>query len=123
MQQKLSFNQNRVKELKLRLFYASPAYQIKQKRQYLMDTEQKLQQRMNQKLREKRHRLELYIAKMEGLSPLSKLSKGYALIVGEDNKPIQSIQKVAKNELLTISLLDGDIKTRVEELCEKQRGC
>jgi exodeoxyribonuclease VII large subunit len=123
MQQKLSFNQNRVKELKLRLFYASPAYQIKQKRQYLMDTEQKLQQRMNQKLREKRHRLELYIAKLEGLSPLSKLSKGYALIVGEDNKPIQSIQKVAKNELLTISLLDGDIKTRVEELCEKQRGC
>jgi exodeoxyribonuclease VII large subunit len=123
MRQKLSLNQNRVKELKLRLFYASPSYQIKQKRQYLMDAEQKLQQRMNQRLKEKRHRLELYIAKLEGLSPLSKLSKGYALIVGEDNKPIQTIQKVAKNELLTISLLDGDIKTRVEELCEKQRGC
>jgi len=123
MQQKLNFSQNRVKELKLRLFYASPSYQIKQKRQYLMDTEQKLQQRMNQKLREKRHRLELYIAKLEGLSPLSKLSKGYALIVGEDNKPVQSILGIAKNELLTVSLLDGDIITRVEELCEKQRGC
>ncbi len=122
MQQKITYQQNRVKELKLRLFYASPTYQIKQKRQYLMDVEQKLQQRMNQRLREKRHRLELYIAKLEGLSPLSKLSRGYALVVGEDNKPIQSIQKVAKNEMLTISLLDGDIKTRVEELYEKQRG-
>jgi exodeoxyribonuclease VII large subunit len=123
IRQKLTMNQNRMKELKLRLFYASPSYQIKQKRQYLMDAEQKLQQRMNQRLKEKRHRLELYIAKLEGLSPLQKLSKGYALIVGEDNKPIQTIQKVAKNELLTISLLDGDIKTRVEDLCEKQRGC
>ncbi|MHB8131288.1 MAG: exodeoxyribonuclease VII large subunit [Mobilitalea sp.] len=122
MQQNITFQQNRVKELRLRLFYASPTYQIKQKRQYLMDAEQKLQQRMNMRLREKRHRLELYIAKMEGLSPLSKLSKGYALVVGEDNKPVQSIQKVAKNEILTISLLDGDIKTRVESFSEMQRG-
>jgi len=122
MQQNITFQQNRVKELKLRLFYASPTYQIKQKRQYLMDAEQKLLLRMNQRLREKRHRFELYLAKMEGLSPLSKLSKGYGLIIGEDNKPVQSIQKVAKNEILTISLLDGDIKTRVEQLSVKQRG-
>jgi exodeoxyribonuclease VII large subunit len=123
MQQKITYFQNRVKEYKLRLFYASPTYQIRQKRQFLMDAEQKLQQRMNQKLREKRHKLELYIARLEGLSPLSKLSKGYALIVGEDNKPVQSISKVAKNELLTVSLLDGELKTRVEELCPKDRGC
>ncbi len=123
MQQKISSYQNKTKEYKLRLFYASPSYQIKQKRQFLMDTEQKLQQKMNQKLREKRHRLELYIARLEGLSPLSKLSKGYALIVGEDNKPLQSINKVKKSELLTVSLLDGDLRTRVEELCPKDRGC
>ena len=123
MQQKMTFYRNRVKECKMRLFYASPAYQIKQKRQFLIETEQKLQLRINQKLREKRHRLELYIARLEGLSPLSKLSKGYALIVGEDNKPVQSIGKVAEKEILTISLLDGDIRTRVEELCPKQRGC
>lgn len=122
LQQKIKLAENKVKELKLRLLYASPAFQIRQKRQYLMDTEQKLLLRMNQKLKENRHRLELYIARLEGLSPLSKLSKGYALIVGEDNIPIQSIQKVAKNELLTISLLDGDIKARVEELCDKERG-
>jgi len=121
LQQKLNQYRSRANQLKLRLFYASPAYQIKQKRQFLMDAEQKLQQRMNQSLKEKRHRLELYIAKLEGLSPLSKLSKGYALVVGEDNKPIQSINKVKKQEMLTISLLDGDIKARVEDLNEKSR--
>jgi exodeoxyribonuclease VII large subunit len=123
MQQKLNLKQLKLREIKLRLLYVSPAYQIKQKRQYLMDMEQKLGVKINQRIREKRHRLELYIAKLEGLSPLTKLKKGYALIVGEDNKPVQSIKKVQKNELLTISLLDGDIRTKVEEVNEIQRGC
>ncbi len=121
LNQKLNHYRSRTNQIKLRLFYASPAYQIKQKRQYLIDAEQKLQQGMNQRLKEKRHRLELLIARMEGLSPLSKLSRGYALIVGEDNKPVQSIHRVRKQELLTVSLLDGDIRARAEELYEKER--
>lgn len=123
MQQKLNQYRSVLEQKRLRLFYASPAYQIKQKRQYLMDMEQKLQQKMNQRLKDSRHKLELYISRLEGLSPLSKLSKGYALVVDENLKPVQSIKKVSKNELLTVSLLDGDIKARVEELCEKNRGC
>jgi exodeoxyribonuclease VII large subunit len=123
MQQNLTGSLNKLKEMKLRLFYASPTYQIKQKRQFLMDTEQKLLAGINQRIKEKRHRLDLYIAKLEGLSPLSKLSKGYALILGKDNKPVQSISKVAVNDILTLSLLDGDLKTRVEDICGKNRGC
>lgn len=121
LNQKLNHYRSRTNQIKLRLFYASPAYQIKQKRQYLIDAEQKLQQGMNQRLKEKRHRLELLIARLEGLSPLSKLSRGYALIVGEDNKPVQSIHRVRKQELLTVSLLDGDIRARAEELYEIER--
>lgn len=120
---KLSEYQNRVKQLKLRLFYASPAYQLKQKRQYLMDAEQKLTQQITRILREKRHKLEVYIARLEGLSPLAKLNKGYALITGEDRKPIQSVRRVKKDDVLTVSLLDGEIRTRVEEVCEIQRSC
>ena len=119
---KITYNRTRIKEMKLRLYYVSPMYQIKQKRQYLMETEQKLLQRMSLNLKEKRHRLELYITKLEALSPLSKLSKGYALVVDEDNRPVQSVKKVKENEIVTISLLDGDIKARVEERQEIARG-
>ncbi len=122
VQQKITYHQSRLKEYKLRLFYASPSYQIRQKRQLLTDIEQKLQNRMNQRLKERRHRLELLIARLEGLSPLSKLSRGYALVVGEDNKPLQSIKGVSPKELLTVSLLDGDIRARVEETREQKRG-
>ncbi len=122
LQQKIRLYENRIKEYRLRLLYVSPAFQIRQKRQYLLDMEQKLQLQMNTKVKEKRHQLDLYIARLEGLSPLSKLSRGYALLVGEDQHPVQSIAKVVRGELLTISLLDGDMKARVEEIHEKKRG-
>lgn len=121
MQQHLNQSKNKLKEFRLRLYYASPSYQIKQKRQYIVELEQRLQLLMKQRIREKRHRLELYITKLEGLSPLSKLSKGYALVVGENKIPINSVSQVKTDELLTVSLLDGDIKTRVEEIKEKRR--
>jgi len=122
MMQKVTYNRTKVNECKLRLYYVSPMYQIKQKRQYLMEAEQKLLHRMNLRLKEKRHKMELYITKLEALSPLSKLSKGYALVVGEDNRPIRSIKNVKDKEMLTISLLDGDIKTRVEEIQVRDRS-
>lgn len=117
----VTYYQSRLRELRLRLFYASPSYQIKQKRQFLMDTEQKLTNQMERKLKEARHRLELYITKLEGLSPLAKLKKGYALVTKEEGRPIQSIREVEKNELLYISLLDGDIISRVEDVKENFR--
>ncbi len=113
--------QSKLRELKLRLFYASPSYQIKQRRQQLTDMEQKLTYHMDKKLKEAHYRLELYITKLEGLSPLLKLKKGYALVRGKDNLPIQSIKSVAKNDLLTISLLDGDIISKVEDIKEAER--
>jgi exodeoxyribonuclease VII large subunit len=117
----VTYHQSKLRELKLRLFYASPSYQIKQKRQQLVDMEQRLANYMERKLKDAHHRLELYITKLEGLSPLNKLKKGYALIQGEDGRPIQSIKRVNKDDLLMISLLDGEVISRVEDIKEITR--
>ena len=87
----------------------------------MTDMEQKLTYHMDKKLKEAHYRLELYITKLEGLSPLLKLKKGYALVRGKDNLPIQSIKSVTKNDLLTVSLLDGDIISKVEDIKEAER--
>ncbi|NLL74078.1 MAG: exodeoxyribonuclease VII large subunit, partial [Clostridiales bacterium] len=115
-------HQSRLRELKLRLFYASPSYQIKQKRQRLLDLEQKLQYKMDQKLQDVRHKMEIYITKIEGLSPLLKLKQGFAMVKDKEKEPIQSVENVAIKDLLTISLLDGDIMARVEEIKEEKRA-
>lgn len=111
----VNYYQSRLRELKLRLFYASPSYQAKQKRQQLHDMEQRLSNSMNRRLKEAHHRLEVYITKLEGLSPLGKLKKGYALVRAEDGRTIQSVNNVNKEDLLRISLLDGEIVSRVTD--------
>ncbi len=121
----VTYHQSKLRELKLRLFYASPSYQIKQKRQQLLDIEQRLTNQMDRKTKDARHKLELYIAKLEGLSPLAKLKKGYALVRGEDKTPIYSIKSVKKDDLLRMDILDGEIISRVEntrELTRKDGG-
>lgn len=120
--QKVTYQQARLEQLRLRLNYTSPTYQIRQKKQYLIDMDQKLNQRMNQCIMQSRHKLDLFITKLNGLSPLTKLNKGYALVISEDGKPVHSINAVKKNELITISLLDGDIRTRVEGINKIDRG-
>lgn len=117
----VTIQKSRLRELKLRLFYASPSYQIRQKRQRLTDMEEKIANLMDRRLKEVHHKLELYITKMEGLSPLTKLKKGYALVSGMEGKPIQSIHEVEKDDILKISLLDGDIISRTEEIREIKR--
>ena len=83
-----------------------------------MDIEQKLTYHIERRLQDTRHRLELYITKLEGLSPLAKLKKGYALVRGEDGLPLQSIKRVSKDDELMISLIDGDIVSRVVDTKE-----
>ena len=86
-----------------------------------MDMEQRISGCMDRKLKDARHKLEIYITKLEGLSPLTKLKKGYAMVRGADGKPVQSVGNVKKDDLLTITLIDGDIVSRVEDKKEINR--
>ncbi len=121
LQKKIAAYRNELKHLNLKLDYASPIYQIRQRRQQLIDMEQKLRQQMQAKLTAKRHLMELYIEKMEGLSPLKKLNQGYSLVLNGENKVLNSLNKVSEGEKIRICVTDGDILAQVEELVRKER--
>lgn len=111
---KIESYRNELKTLEMRLSYESPIYQIQEKRQQLIDLEEHIQQLMNQKIQKNRHELQLYIERLHGLSPLTQLNRGYSLVV-KDEEVIQSVEKVKKDDLITISVKDGDIKALVQE--------
>lgn len=122
MNRKIIRYRNETKQFSIRLHYVNPIYQIRQQRQYLLDLEQKLGQRMEKVIRNKRHKLDLYIEKLDGLSPLKKLNKGYALVVNEKEEVINRLERVNVGEKISISLIDGDILASVEEKVKKERG-
>ncbi|WMJ87652.1 exodeoxyribonuclease VII large subunit [Anaerocolumna sp. MB42-C2] len=122
LQKKISVYRNEIKHFALKLDYASPIYQIRQKRQQLIDMEQKLSQQMQKKLTLKRHLLELYIEKIEGLSPLKKLNQGYALVLNRENKIMNRLDKVQVGEKIRICITDGDVMATVDEMIKKERN-
>ena len=78
--------------------------------------EEKLEVLMEQRLKEKKYQLAVYVEQLKGLSPLRKLSQGYAFFTDEQNKQIKTISKVKKGQRVKISVMDGDILATVEQV-------
>lgn len=121
MEQKLQEKRYLLEHYKLRLSHQSPAFQIQQNRQYASDLEEKLNFMMKQKLLSRKHTLALYVEKMKGLSPLEKLSKGYAFVTNEEGTSVKSVKDVKEGEPVTISVTDGRIQAVVESACIVKR--
>lgn len=89
--------------------------QIQQKRTYCMDLEGRLTGLMNSALTQQHHQIALYAEKLKGLSPLEKLSQGYAYVEGADHKVINDVRKVKPEDLLQIYVKNGTIQAKVTQ--------
>ncbi len=102
----------------MRLEYLNPANQVNEKRQYLLNAEERLQMLMQQKYKDNRHRLEMYASRLHGVSPLLKLSQGYAYIQNEEGKRISSVQNINTDDVVQIYVKDGAMKARIVEVTD-----
>lgn len=118
----LGRHKNRLENLTLRVKYLSPANQIQQKRTYCMDLEGKLDTRMNTILTWQKHRMALYAEKLKGLSPLDKLSQGYAYVENIDHQVINDVNQVKPDDMLQIYVKNGTIQASVKKVMEGAYG-
>jgi len=87
---------------KVRLFTCSNSYILNNPNMLYKYSEQKLSH---------------IISKLEVLNPLNTLSRGYAIVKSE-KKVISSIKNVKENDIVTISLKDGDISSKIIKVGE-----
>ena len=64
----------------MRLHYLSPQQRMNENRKRVAEYEEKLTGRMEELLRERRHRLALLAGTLESYSPVKKLRGGYAFV-------------------------------------------
>ena len=69
-----------------------------------------------EKLRQSRHRLQLLAGRLDALSPVKRLSGGYAYLSDEEHKAILSVEEAHINDRLFARLKDGSLLVRVEEI-------
>ena len=107
-------SRSRTEILAARLRAGSPVGRLKQQRTYLLRLEENLQSAMRDKLLEKRHRFELYLEKIRGLSPLDKLSQGFSWVTDESGAAATDVERITAGQLLTIHMKNGIVKARAE---------
>lgn len=85
------------------------------KGQYVDQLYSQLQEVMAKGLNEYKSRLGEKIAKLDALSPLNTLERGYALITDDEGSLITSVSSLQKNQSISIMLKDGRAKAIVEK--------
>ena len=106
-------NRKMLEHVTLRLKLAHPRQKLNDSRQYAAELETRLRACMGERLTSDRHRLALCVEKMKGLSPLAKLSQGYAYVQTTEGENVRSIRQAETGAYLDIFVSDGEIHAQV----------
>ena len=90
-----------------------PELLMQDRQQLLDDKTQQLQQRLQQILQQKQQQLAAGAERLNALSPLNVLSRGYALCQEENSKLIRSASQVEVGQPITIVLEQGRLAATV----------
>ncbi len=109
MNRQISVQRGRLAQCERHLKLLSPSGRIREQKMRCAQMEDRLSLLMERILEDRRHRLDLYIEKMKGLSPLEKLSSGYSYVEDDAGRNIRSIEQVCPGDRLKIRVRDGRI--------------
>ena len=116
LQRKVTVARNHLEHQRMRLHYLSPQQRMNENRRRVAEYEEKLTGRMEELLREHRHRLALLAGTLESYSPVKKLSGGYAFVEDGNHQALRSIHQIRKKDIVQIHLLDGTLTAAVTEI-------
>lgn len=113
LEQKLTYCRLRLKNQEARLKMNSPISQIREKKMWLLHTEEQLMALMNGKTGECRHQLALYIEQLKGLSPLDKLNQGFSYVEDAEGRCVNDVNHVHTGDELKIYVKNGSLYASV----------
>lgn len=105
-----------VEQCRLRLQTMHPRHLLNEKRQHLADLQDQMERLMSEKLTDRKHGLALMSEKLQGLSPLERISRGFGFLSGDDGKRVESVSQTKVGETLSVRLADGTLKTKITEV-------
>ncbi|TOQ24235.1 exodeoxyribonuclease VII large subunit [Vibrio parahaemolyticus] len=113
MQHFIDTRQQAVERKHHRLQLNSPAKHLAQQKSRLERVEHKLLDAMDRKLLTMRHQLAIAAEKLDTVSPLATLKRGYSITQTEQGKVVRSADDVKTGDLLVTRLANGEIHSTV----------
>mgnify|MGYP002571371456 FL=1 len=122
MKNQAVLTKNRLLSYAARLKVLSPEYQLNSKKQYAAELEDRLGRTMRDVLNQKRHRMELLVRDMDGLSPLKKLSQGFSFVSDMEGKNLSGVDQVETGDHIKIQMTNGCLEATVDKKEEFRRN-
>ena len=97
---------------------SSPTGYIEQKKKSLDFVKNRMVSIQNQNLAGKKQRYIGAVSKLDAMSPLKVLTRGYSMVQAKDGTIVRSTSQAALGERITISLKDGKLGATVMEIQE-----
>ena len=111
----LRHQRRRVDELSATVLRHDPRQRLAHARQHFAAGAARLDRAMERTLHQERARLQALDARLNSLSPLAVLDRGYALVLDESGALIRSARRVTPGERVSTRMSDGAFTSRVEE--------
>lgn len=113
MNSRISAGREAVKHLQLRMKMAHPQRKLNDAKQRTADLETRLRTCMEVRFLKEKHRLALLSETFRGLSPLQKLTGGYAYVRTSEGKNVKSISQTEKGDRIEVFLSDGMLQAEI----------
>ncbi len=113
MQQRLATQQQRWDRLSHKIELHSPIHLIRQQRFNLIQQEQLINQSIQRYLIQSRHQLALLSEKLDAVSPLATLARGYSVTRTTQGELVRQSAQVKPGDTLVTQLMDGEILSTV----------
>ena len=115
MKQRLGRHQQHINRNNYKLALNSPANIIQAQQNRLERLQQRLQDGMDRRLLNASHKLAMAAEKLETVSPLATLGRGYSITRNNKGQVIRSASQVKQGDNLRTTLADGEIHSTVLE--------
>lgn len=103
----------RVNQSMLRLQLLHPGSRLMKSREKLAGMSAQMTALMEQEIRRYRYLLEIRAQKLQSVSPLHRLSGGYALVTDGTDTPVEGIDSLPDSGIIRIHMRDGIAEARV----------
>ncbi|GAA03401.1 exodeoxyribonuclease VII large subunit [Photobacterium leiognathi] len=113
MAKKIQKHQKHVEHNNYKLSLYSPASLVRNAQQNLERSEQRLYDALDRKLLNARHKLAVAAEKLETVSPLATLARGYSITRNEQGDVIRKASQVKAGDTLITTVTDGEIHSSV----------
>ncbi|MCB9800052.1 MAG: exodeoxyribonuclease VII large subunit [Candidatus Omnitrophica bacterium] len=100
--------------------FEQPRILVDQFSQRLDEIFRQLNRDLTSVLKQKQHDLASLAGRLQALSPLAILSRGYSLTFSEDGSLVKTVRKIRQGEMIRTRLYDGTVESKITKIEKKE---